>query len=60
MTTERTITDDDVEAIAAALESRLAKKFYYDLGKGVWGIVWKALVGVVLAIAAYGAVKGAN
>jgi hypothetical protein len=54
----RTLTDADVEAIAAALERKIIANFYSDLGKGVWGIAWKVLVGAILAVAAYGAVKG--
>ena len=55
---ERSLTDADVKAIADALEHRLTSKFYNDLGKGVWGLAWKALVLLVLALAAYGAGKG--
>jgi len=54
----RTLTDADVAAIADALERKIITNFYSDLGKGVWAIAWKAVVGLVLAIAAYGAVKG--
>ena len=54
----RTLTDADVEAIATALERKIISNFYSDLGKGVWGIAWKILVGAILAVAAYGAVKG--
>lgn len=55
---ERTLTDADVEAIAAALETRLVNNFYQDLGKGVMGIVKKMLVVALIAVAGYGAVKG--
>jgi hypothetical protein len=54
----RTISDEDAEAIAAALEDRLMKKFYADLGKGVWGMVWKVIVGGIVAVAAYGYFQG--
>lgn len=54
----RSITDADAEAIAARLEQRLTQKFYRDLGKGVWGIIWKALVVAALFVAGYGASKG--
>lgn len=53
---ERTLSDADVEAIANALEERIVKKFYLDLGKGVFDVVWKVLVGGLIMIAAYGAV----
>ncbi len=55
---DRTLTDADVEAVAAALEKRLTEKFYADLGRGVWAYARKAFVVVVLAIAAYGAYHG--
>ena len=54
----RTLTGADGEAIATALERKIISNFYSDLGKGVWGIAWKILVGAILAVAAYGAVKG--
>lgn len=44
MTSERHLTDGDVEALADALEKRFEEKFYNKLGQGVWGLVWKALV----------------
>lgn len=53
----RLLSDADVEAIAAALEKRLTNKFYRDLGKGFWGLVWKALLGFLVFVAAQGAVN---
>jgi len=55
---ERTLSDEDVKAIVDGLEERLTDKFYRDVGKGVWAFVWKAIVGLILFVAAYGAVKG--
>ena len=57
-TEPRNLTDSDVEAIVDALEERITKKFYTDLGKGVWASVWRAIVTVALIVAAYGASKG--
>lgn len=54
----RTLTDADVDAIAAKLESRLTNKFYRDLGRGFWGIVWKAILGFLVFLAAQGAATG--
>lgn len=54
---DRHLTEADVDAIVSALERRVAEKFYRDLGKGVWGLVWKALVIGLLAVAAYGAMR---
>lgn len=50
----RTLTDADVEAILEQAE----KRFYSNLGKGVWGLVWKALILALVAIAATGYLKG--
>jgi hypothetical protein len=58
--TERNLSDDDVIAIVDALEARLTDKIYRDLGKGVWGLFWKAILGTVVFIAAYGAVHYSN
>ena len=55
---DRTLTDADVAAIADALESKLESRFYSNLGKGVWGIVWKLIMAALLILAAYGAAKG--
>lgn len=57
MSGPRILSDEDVDAIAAALENRLEERFMVNLGKGVWGLFWKALIVLLVAIAAYGAVK---
>lgn len=54
-TGQRTLTDADIEALVRILEQRLEKKFYHDLGKGLWGMAWKGLMAVLLFVAAYGA-----
>ena len=53
----RQLSDDDVTAIVDALEGRLTDKFYRDLGKGLWGLFWKAIIGAIVFVAAYGALK---
>lgn len=55
---ERNLTDEDVQAIVAALSAQVKQEFYTDLGRGVWAIAWKAIVAVVVGIAAYGALQG--
>jgi hypothetical protein len=57
VTEKRILGDGDVTAIVDALEVRLTDKFYRDLGKGLWGMVWKALIGALVFVAAYGAMK---
>ena len=55
MSDERSITDADAEAIATALEAKMVKRFYLDLGKGVWDLAWKAICASAVALAIYGA-----
>lgn len=50
----RTLTEADVQAIAVALEKRLENKFYRDLGRGFWGLVWKVAIGFLVFVAAQG------
>lgn len=54
----RNLTEADVEAIVSALTAKVKQEFYADLGRGVWAIVWKAVVGLVVGLAAYGSLKG--
>lgn len=53
----RTLTDADIEAIATALQERLVRDFYKNLGKGVFGWVWRAVVIVFILAAFYGATR---
>ena len=60
---KRTLTDDDAQAIADAFNYKLMKEqilneIYQDIGKGVFGIIWKMFVTALIGIAAYGATKG--
>lgn len=57
-TAERTLTDADAEAIAAALERRVTKRFYEDLGRGLWAWVWRGVVAGLIGFAAYSGMKG--
>lgn len=51
------LSDDDVNRIALALESQITKRFYMNLGKGLWAMVWKGIILFLLAMAAYGHYK---
>lgn len=65
---QRTLTDADIEALtlklteplSEALRKKWITTFYQDLGKGVWALVWRAIVLAIVLIAAYGAVKGSG
>lgn len=54
----RNLTDADVEAIVDQLRESVKREFYEDLGKGLWGFVWKCVVASMIAIAAYSGLKG--
>ena len=51
---QRALTQADVEAVVNPLEERLEERFYQNLGKGLWGVVWKVAMGALLLLAAYG------
>ena len=52
---ERALTDQDVEALVAAMEGRLLSRFYNNLGHGVWDLVWRVMILAIFAVAAWGA-----
>lgn len=54
----RTLTDEDVEAVADKLLEKIESKVYHDMGKGLWGIVSKILLAGTIGLAAYGALSG--
>jgi len=54
----RNLTEEDVNAVVDELERRIVERFFSNVGKGVWNLVWRALVVVMAVIAAYGATKG--
>lgn len=49
------LSDTDVERITSELEKRLLSRFYLNVGKGIWGLAWKAILLLLLVLAAYGA-----
>lgn len=50
MEEKRTLTDADVKALA----KEFREQFYSNLGKGVWSLVMKGLIGIAVAVAYYG------
>jgi len=56
----RNLTEDDVVAVVDELERRLVERFFSNVGKGVWQLVWRALVALMVLLAAYGAIKAAH
>jgi hypothetical protein len=55
---ERKLSDHDISALADEIEKRVLSRFYSDLGRGVWGLVWRALVIAIITVAAYGSLNG--
>ena len=58
MESKRTLTDDDIAALSHAISKNMSDKFYNDLGKGVWSLLWKAILLAIISIASYGSLKG--
>lgn len=54
----RTLTDADVEAIAARLESRLADRLVRGAGSGAIAVVKRLILWVVVGLAAYALAHG--
>jgi hypothetical protein len=55
---ENALSENDVERIAITLEQRLLKHFYLNLGRGVFGLMWRGIILIMLALAAYGQFHG--
>lgn len=55
---ERKLNDEDVKALVDEIESRFEKRFYLNIGHGVWSIAWRLAIACVLFVAAYGSYKG--
>jgi hypothetical protein len=51
------LSDADLDALADRLRDKVRQKFYEDLGRGVWGLLCKAFLPILAAIAAYGAAR---
>ena len=51
---QRTITDADVDAIVTRLEQRAAQRFQINVGRGVLGLAWKAVILLMIFLAGYG------
>ncbi|MEF9444382.1 hypothetical protein OWS73_21395 [Burkholderia sp. 1B3(2022)] len=54
----RTLTEDDVKAIAEQIESGITQRFQLNVGRGVLGLVWRVVLYALLMTAAYGAGGG--
>lgn len=50
---ERTLSDADIDAIAARLESRFDERFIRGAGIGVLRLAWKGLTYLIVALAVY-------
>lgn len=54
---DRRLSDEDIQAICDELEGRIVKRFYLNLGKGVWGMAWRVILAGAILLAGYGALK---
>jgi hypothetical protein len=54
----RTLTEEDVKAIAAQIESGITQRFQLNVGRGVLALVWRVVLYLLIATAAYGAGGG--
>jgi len=54
----RTLTDEDIEALVDALEKRAKIRFYGNIGKTVWDWAWKASLLGVIAFESINHLKG--
>lgn len=48
----RNLTDADIDRLIA----RLRSDFFMDLGRGFWGLAWRGVILILIAVAAYGAI----
>ncbi|WP_175725451.1 hypothetical protein [Burkholderia ambifaria] len=54
----RTLTEDDVKAIAEQIESGITHRFQLNVGRGILGLAWRVFMYALVAVAAYGAGGG--
>ena len=50
----RNLTDEDIEALASKVIEKAEANFYKGVGQGVWGLIKKALIPLLLVLALYG------
>ena len=55
MTENRNLTDEDVDCIVDGLWKKATDTFKLNIGDGILGLVWKATLLAILALAVYGA-----
>lgn len=55
MDEKRNLTDEDVDRIVDGLWKKATYTFKLNIGDGILGLVWKATLLAILALAVYGA-----
>lgn len=55
MNEKRNLTDEDVDRIVDGLWKKATDTFKLNIGDGILGLVWKATLLAILALAVYGA-----
>ncbi len=51
----RNLTDEDIKRLATEIREQMRQSFFNDLGRGIWGFIWRAILGLCLVLAAWGA-----
>jgi len=54
MDDQRRLSDTDIAEIVDQLEKRMTKRFFENLGRGLWGMLLAALAAAILFLAAWG------
>jgi hypothetical protein len=50
----RTLSDEDVKAIAAAVIAQAEENWYINVGKGLTRLVWAVIIAAMITLAAIG------
>lgn len=52
------LSDEEIEKIAEKVTTQLRHDLYMNVGQGVLGFMWKGVILLIVALAAYGAGVG--
>lgn len=49
------LNEEDIELIVDKVCEKLERKLYLNIGSGVFGLLWKGILVILIGVAAYGA-----
>lgn len=52
---DQKLTEEEIDMIVDKVCSKLEAKLYLNVGQGIFGLIWKGVVVLLIAIAGYGA-----